>query len=465
MTTKISNVFTINGIIDTKQPVLQNMQTIANASGCWITFDINSGKWSVVVNQASPAVRTFNDSNIIGSINLRGTGVYELYNRVELNYPNKDILDQKDVITLTIPPEQRFDNEIENTLNFSLDCINNPVQAELLATRELKQSRIDKIIEFRTDYTAMGLAAGDIINISNSAYGYTLKPFRIVTMSEDDAEDGTIIFSITAIEYDASIYGVGGLIRTNSSPKNDIVSQCSNPAVQDSNARANLPMDIGRTAAATGLFLALNSLTNRWELNQGGPLVSLPGGNLILITWTFTTGLDLDIRCRVYSPNIGQSVVTDYLGYTGEGTSLVSWGPSGGSTSSVIPSYLVWGGDNTGTGSEQVAVDIGLLRSNFPSQRYFIIECRGNWYSGGGQVGTSPVKLQATFYQNATGYSDSGFTFSVSGSTAQRQLAGLDVYVDSFTLVGLGDLMGYLVYDSQQQSAQFVNDLSAVGIF
>jgi hypothetical protein len=172
MTTFFNNIFSINGVIDTGRPVLQNMHDIAAASGCWLTYDITAGKWSVIINQVGSSVASFNDSNIIGGINVSSTGLTEVYNTVEIEFPHKDLVDKKDYIKFSIPAGDRYPNEPDNVLTINSELINDPIQAELIAARELKQSRIDKVIEFRTDFSKVGLRAGDLISVTNLAARY-----------------------------------------------------------------------------------------------------------------------------------------------------------------------------------------------------------------------------------------------------------------------------------------------------
>ena len=185
--------FAINGIIDTSKPVMQNMNTLASAAGSWVTFDVNAGLWSVVINQPGTSVKSFTDSNIIGALTISNTGLTELYNSVQLEFPHKDLLDRVDTITFSIPEVNRYANEQDNVLNFEFDCVNDPVQAELLAARELKQSRVDKVIQFSTDFTSLGLKAGDLIDVTSTIYGFNEKLFRILSISEDDGQNGEIV--------------------------------------------------------------------------------------------------------------------------------------------------------------------------------------------------------------------------------------------------------------------------------
>lgn len=451
MATKSNSSFTINGVIDTNKSVMKNIDTIASAAGSWVTYDINQGKWAVVINQPGSSVKSFDDSNIIGSINISGTGIMELYNKVEFAFPNKDILDQYDTISIEIPSGDRFPNEPDNTLNYSIDCINDPVQANMLASRELKQSRVDKIIQFRTDFSALGLKAGDLIDVTSEVYDYTNKVFRIVSISEEDSDDNNIVLSITALEYDSDVYNDSGLTRTAKETNTGIISKCQNTTVQSSDNQAGLPLDLSDYAKALGLLLTFNSLTGKYELSQGSPVTTLSGVSGVVISWTFSDGQDLDIRARIIEPFAGQYGVDDYLGWTGDGASTTQW-PLSGSP------IIQWGGDNTGTGQEAILLDIGAFRTYYPSNRYCIIECRGNWYN---TPGFNPVYLQASMYQGGT-FGSSGFTFENTGYTTGRTLDGLKVYVSSNSTnpQTLGDLMGYFVFDVQTSSGQFTLDLT-----
>lgn len=230
--TTLTNPFRINGVISTDKTVMQNINDICTAAGCWMTFDTTTGKWSVIINRAGSSVASFNDSNIIGSINISGTGVNGLYNSTRIEYPHKDLRDQRDSLTLNIPQNQRFDNEFDNELNISTDLMNDPVQAQYLATVELKQSRVDKIISFRTDYSKIGVKAGDIIDVTSSMYGFTNKKFRVTRIEESDEGDGSLALNITALEYDETVYDDSGLVRGERSKKSGIINSNSNSVIK-----------------------------------------------------------------------------------------------------------------------------------------------------------------------------------------------------------------------------------------
>lgn len=235
MATQIPNFYTINGVIDTSKSVLENMNLLAEASGCWMSYDINEGKWAVIINNTGSSVASFNDSNILGSVNITSPGLTEVYNTVEMQFPHKDLIDEPDYVTMSVTAGNRYPNEPDNVLSINSQLINNQAQAQSIAGRQLKQSRIDKIINFQADYSYIGLKAGDLISVTNSVYSWTNKVFRIISIQEQSADDGNIIMDITALEYDAGVYSTADLQITPRNTQNGITASYLNSSVVNSN--------------------------------------------------------------------------------------------------------------------------------------------------------------------------------------------------------------------------------------
>lgn len=292
--------FAINGIVSTDKTVMQNLDTLAGACASWLAYDSHDGLWSVVINEAGSSIASFDDSNIIGSITINGTGLGELYNGVRVEFPHIDLNDEKDFIHDTLPAGDLFPNEIENTLNIQYDVLNDPVQAEYLGLIELKQSRIDKVIQFRTDFSKLGLKAGDLIDITSSTYGFTNKMFRIEKLVESDTDEGSIEIAITAREYDANVYSTDDLyryIRTNSTgiatlgnigvpgtPTVNKVEQDARPRVTIETTTPTGTVDAMEFWVATNAA-ALDSNRNYYLLDTVKPI----GGN------TYTYGTEVSI--------------------------------------------------------------------------------------------------------------------------------------------------------------------------
>ena len=253
------NNFEINGIIDTNNNVFDNIELLAISSGCYVTWDAAEGYWSVIINQAGSSVFSFDDSNILGAITVGTSGLNDLYNKVEMQYPHKDLRDVVDYLSVLVDPADRFETEINNALQINLPTINNPVQAQYIATQELKQSRIDKVIEFKTDFQGNGLKAGDIIDVTNTPLNFTSKEFRIIQINEQDTDDGSIVLSITAAEYSADVYNITGLTYDLRTKNTGIPSKVVNEeieALDDVDAGAS----IGRLLLANAAAKVFNGL-------------------------------------------------------------------------------------------------------------------------------------------------------------------------------------------------------------
>jgi hypothetical protein len=184
---------------------MQNVEELTSSAGSWLSYSLVTGKWSVIVNRAGTSVASFDDTNILGTVSISGTGLQDLYNSVKTEFPNRDIRDGTDYVQLSIAAGDRNANEPNNPLNISYNFLNEPVQAQLLGFIELKQSRIDLVITFQSDYTTLNLVPGDIIDVTNSVLGFTNKLFRIITVAEVDGDQG-LQSEITALEYDSTVY-------------------------------------------------------------------------------------------------------------------------------------------------------------------------------------------------------------------------------------------------------------------
>jgi hypothetical protein len=258
----------INGVISTDKTVLQNLNDICNACGAFLTFDISQGKWAVVINTTGSSIKSYSDSNIIGNITVSETGVNELYNSATFEFPHKSLRDQTDFVEVVIPSGDRLPNEIENPLQLQSQLINDPVQAQYIAAIELKQKRLNKIIQFTTDYTSLGLKAGDLIDVTAAMYGFSSKVFRVTKIEEVD--DDVIGINITGMEYSADVYSTAGLIFNERTKKTGILLRQQNDVIKELDD-AGVAGSIGRMIAANiGLGIANNLLNKLFGRNQIG---------------------------------------------------------------------------------------------------------------------------------------------------------------------------------------------------
>jgi len=228
----------INGIVDTGQNVIDNLNQLASAAGCFFTWDLQAGKWTFIQNTTGSSVKSFSDSNIVGSIQVNMRGLSEYYNKCSIEFPHKDIRDAVDTITVSTPSSDLYFNEQTNEMKIQMPLINDPVQAQYLASRELKQSRLEMMIRFSSDYTANGIQAGELIDVTSTMHQFTNKLFRVIEISESDTDEGAILFDIVALEYDSDVYSTSGLTREYRTKLNGIRGKCTNAEIEESNKEA-----------------------------------------------------------------------------------------------------------------------------------------------------------------------------------------------------------------------------------
>lgn len=202
----VTSSITINGVVDTNQTLLSNMSAIADNTGSWLTYDIYTGKWTVILNKTETAVVTLTDSNILGEISISGTSLTQLDNVVNVQYQNTDVRDKTDYVKIALPEEDLHPNEPVKTLQLNLPFINKQVVAAKIGLQQLKQARVDKIIKFTTDFSYLQLKAGEVIGITNSVYGFTSKLFRIIDVRETENAAGDLNIEFTCLEYESDVY-------------------------------------------------------------------------------------------------------------------------------------------------------------------------------------------------------------------------------------------------------------------
>lgn len=260
-TETLADRYQINGVVDTARTVMENIEKISSATASYLKYDIHEGKWGVVINQSGTSTASFTDDNVLGNVNVASTGLRDLYNKVKVEFPHRDLKDSADFVTIEIPAADRNANEQDNTLQIQYDIINEPIQAQLLGLIELKQSRVNLVIDFETDFTYVNLKAGDLIDVTNSRLGFSAKVFRIISIQETQDGDGALTMKIVALEYDANVYSEADLYRYTRSDANGIITIGSiglpgTPQVTkfESNSRPRVEVE---TTAPTGLVEAI----------------------------------------------------------------------------------------------------------------------------------------------------------------------------------------------------------------
>jgi Putative phage tail protein len=214
--------YRINGVIDTGQSCLNNINSIMIVCDSWNQYNAAKGQWSVVVNKESASSYAFNDSNIIGEIRVSAYDITSSVNQIEAEFPSAANRDQSDFVYYETPAGLLYPNEPINKQSAQFAMTNDSVQAQYLATRILEQAREDLIVNFSTAYVGIQVDAGDVITVTNSSYGWTAKPFRVMRVSEISLPDGNLGASFELNEYNAQVYDDKDITKYTPAPNTDL---------------------------------------------------------------------------------------------------------------------------------------------------------------------------------------------------------------------------------------------------
>jgi hypothetical protein len=305
--------YQINGVLSTGATVKNNLDSIVQGCNCWTSFDYSAGQWKVIINRAATvgelaSAFTFNDDNIIGDVGITATNLEDLYNQLEVEYASRIIRDQNDYFRAEIDPSEMNDLEPANNLSMRLDLVNNALHAGRIGLIELKGSRVDLIINFRADYSAIQCEAGDVVKITNNVYGFTDKLFRISKLREVEDEGGSITVEVTALEYNADVYTDEELFDS---------AAVEGSGIPVFGGSSSLP------APSIPVVATLNTTTPSFSISTVIPAVSGPVNRIQWLYSPTTATIDFNILDTI-SPVSGYytngSTVTDTVSILQEGT-------------------------------------------------------------------------------------------------------------------------------------------------
>jgi hypothetical protein len=226
--------YRINGVIDTGETALNNIENILIACDSWISYQAETGQWTPVINKAESSGFAFNDSNIIGDIRVSATDITSSINQVELSFPWKENKDKPGYVFLDLAvlnPSLLYPNEPVNKYTATLSMVNDSVQAQYLGNRMLEQAREDLIVSFNTAYPGIQVNAGDVVSVTNSAYGWTDKLFRVIKVNETSLPDGNLGARFELSEYNAQVYDDATVTAFTPAPNSSLQSGYYFPAL------------------------------------------------------------------------------------------------------------------------------------------------------------------------------------------------------------------------------------------
>ena len=205
------NRWQIDGMMSTYQPVKDNIDQICQASNTFFSYNPKRGSFSVVPNRAATtteknAAYVFDNNNIIDKIDVASTELYSMYNSIEAEYPAVNQKDQTSTVYVATPNVDRNANEPDNGLNVRYDIVNDAPRVKNLANIDLRQSRVDQVLTFDADYSAIQVDVGDIVKVTEPTYNFSNKLYRVMRTVEKELPNSMLVVSVVLLEYSDDVY-------------------------------------------------------------------------------------------------------------------------------------------------------------------------------------------------------------------------------------------------------------------
>jgi hypothetical protein len=180
------NLFDCNSVLDTNQKIIDNVRFLLRGMRGFLPY--TQGKYKLILEATGSASLNLNKDNIIGGIKLSSEKKNEKYNRININYINPEknyevdtvVYPETDAAHQTLKTE---DGGFLQEFQLDLQMITNPYQALEFGKVVLNRSRNQLGLTLTANYSAMDLAIGDIVSVTDTILGMTAKPFRVVSMS------------------------------------------------------------------------------------------------------------------------------------------------------------------------------------------------------------------------------------------------------------------------------------------
>lgn len=287
--------FRFDGVLETTNTIMTNMQSMASCCDCLIKYNQISGQWGVIVQKPTYTVAMdINDSNMVSAIQVSPIDLASSYNIAEVKFPDgtaKDSFNTSTFDLAEINPSLLYPNEPINKQTISLPLVNNNVRAQYLANRFLESAREDLQIKVDINFSGIQLDAGDVVTVTNANYGWDAKLFRVSQIIEKFSDDGQVTASLSLMEFNPQVYDDRDITQFTPSPNTGIGSPLGfgtlyAPTVTNIQASAPIPsFDIAVTASSSGIvqyaevyYSAYASPTLSQRFFAGTTAIN-PGGN------------------------------------------------------------------------------------------------------------------------------------------------------------------------------------------
>lgn len=195
-----SKRYTLNGVVNTENKLIDNLKELLTSCNGQILWSIN--EWKLAIDKAQEAVMTIGETVIVGNMDIKRGSLSSRQNTIKAKYLKPELGYQFDVLDIVSNDYKAIDNNKTYSLERELLFTSSLNEAFRLSVLDLKRSRLDLSIKFKTIISSYALQAGDVVAINYDIFGWSAKKFRITSQILD--ADGLLEYE--AVEYDSNIY-------------------------------------------------------------------------------------------------------------------------------------------------------------------------------------------------------------------------------------------------------------------
>lgn len=211
-----SNAFKCDGQPDSSESFAQALDSIAKCAN--LIFTIELGQIHCKFEQTEIPSHDFDESNIESvAFTVIEQSSSNYTNVVEVEYKDSSADDQQEVFTIpedvTTDPTILSDGYISTStmslpfVRYDASEVNDAASViRRLANIELNRQQFQKQVRFDVDLSVYPVKIYEVITVTDENLNWNAKEFRVTDIQKKVEEDKFLVATITAIEYDESIY-------------------------------------------------------------------------------------------------------------------------------------------------------------------------------------------------------------------------------------------------------------------
>lgn len=379
--------YNTNARLDTSRTIFENIKSLLMPMRGQIVY--TNGVYKLLADKETASYHTFDERNIIGGVAINLGAKSNTFNEFKVTYPNPlKNWESDSAVYFNDSIKTTLDNDLPLTKDVSVNTITNPHQALYIALQELKQSRQQISISFKTGIEGLLVEAGDVIRMRSLHYGWgtktatvdgktinvyntraaasvdyhdtygsgvllgdnadpMYKEFRVLSVSLDE----NLEVAIAALEYDPTVYTTMPATIEDNTPNTSMTD--SRISLPPQNIVASEYLYVSKTTSGfkAGILLSWDTSTSAWdqsyEISVIEPLDAHVDGNSYAVgnvvytgngefVWRNVTAVANDVSNIPGSSPTQQTTTIDLYYTVAHAGGVTDWSPLFGSIANPV---------------------------------------------------------------------------------------------------------------------------------